>query len=1483
MKRQLTFILSIFTILFVHGQTITTVEGVYGGRINAITGGKIGSGVLSDSMRIVVATESANSLFYADVKASAFGSISAVNSFTVLPSADASVGLGSNIRRIAYHKASETIFFINNGNLYATTITATAATAITTGGGIVDVKVHKNNLYYLSAVGSNNTFYYATLSGSGAVTAASNTTINGYAFTALVEGWDNKLYAFKEGTAPKALQFGGNFTTGIDFATTSVDAMAGLASSGNSWSAMGVYSDGTVYVGGTNGGTNPNKYVANTTSFGSAFTIVNTNITGTSGYNIEFRTGTFGAVYVYFGSAYSPSGGAASTWVLIGNTGFETHPNDGSVFLLNENSLTNKGNIIMTTDQGLGLSENSGATIREIDDGILATQVFDFDMNKSKSFGWLAGKDGVRYVSDYSGSAKKWSTSIFPNGDGSPYFSAEMVDDSTTAYVGNVRLYRTSDKGATWSQIFTAENTPYNYPQVGSQIQAIAVSDSLTNIVMLGYKNTNPGQKGGVFYTLDGGSHWSQLYIHTSVDGQDVNVNDIEIVSDSGKIVAYIGVDYDNTVSPIVRGMYKAQYDGSSWTVRAEEIYGAPTSLFSVMDIVIPNKDTIIATGSFYNPSLHHEYGVNFMISRPVLNTWHHSFPSTTRTSGHTACSWNVDTLFYAYSNSIYYEVITFGSSSTGSSGEALYVTVPVGTEINVLYYDELLAGTSSDFRSLKGATAAPSGYNLWTAAAGTTSWYDVDNWSFGRVPSSSDSVTIGQVGNNMYPVLTSSVTVSSLKFDNSSTITTGGPNKLNVTGDISFSNTQFGGNIEMAGTSSQTIYGIASVNFFSVNNSAGVIISSGTDNKLDILNQLNLKAGILHTNGNLTLKSTSLVNTALVGPVSSGASVDGNVTVERFIPKGYRNYRDLAASVFNAGSIFSNWQESGASGNYGFYITGPAAKGTPGLSNVEASSGLDYTYAGLTSMYTFNGSSWPIVSSTKAVNLDPFQGYRTIIRGARNFNMSTSPNLMPSATTIRTTGKLVTGDVNIVVGGSSATDVSLSSSYGLTSGADSWSLIANPYACPIDWSKILNHSSIYNSYYYLDPTYRDPVTGLQRYITVQYNKTTHITTVIPNPKAGGSANDPSFLNIESGQAVLVNNYSASTPAIKIMESDKVVNSSHNSVFGTASNSPFAITVNLAKNIAGASSTIDGAVVVFDNAFSKTIGDEDAKKLMNGGENVFISESSTDLSIDGVPTPTTNDIIAIKLAQLQTNIPYEISCDLTQFTAQGIEPFIKDKLNNTENPASNTIVFTPTTDVSTYKDRFSIVFRPVAQLGMKFTTVKAIQQEHKATICWSTVNEDKINRYEVEKSNDGKEFINTNSQDAKNISSANYSWIDVSILSKLNYYRIKVIEMSGKSYYSNVVLIKANEDKNSNVTVFPNPVINKVINLQLSGLNKGIYSVDLINNLGQKIAERNINYEQGSVAAETISVEKSLPAGIYTIVVRGEDKNIVYKNNILIK
>ena len=689
---------------FANAQTITTVENVYGGRINAIASSAVIGSV--DSLNIFITTESANTAFYAKAVGGTFGSAS-ISNFTKMPALTAAANIGSGIQKIAAY--SSYMYFANvpNDTIYKTAFNDGAYTAFRSFGAdtmLTSFLVKGNKMWFFFKVFSSNQdrFGYSELDANGNATNF----ISSYSYNynnisipskdIMSYNYCDSILVFKEGNDPEI-----TILANIDFGTATFhhDDLATLSTS-IYWKTAAIAPNGTVFVGGSD---NTTKYIAYRDATSTTWTVVNTNVAGVSGNNIDFYETLFGNYYVYFGSAYSNAKGVASSWNNFGNTSFETHPNDGGVHKIST-ALTG-GVILITTDQGLGWSRNSGSVIVEIDNGIEAVQVSDFDMRSDKDFGWLASKAGIRYVRNYNTASKEWGNAMFPNGDGSPYYSAEMVgNDSLSVYVGNVRVYKTTNKGVAWSQVFTAESAPYNFPSVGSQVSTIAVSDSINNIVFAGY-NIQGISRGGVFYSMNGGTSWSQLLINATSIGQDVDVNDIEITSDSGKVVAYIGVEYNNSVSPIIRGMYKAQWDGVSWTVRAEEIYTPSTSLISINDIVIHSRDTILATGGFYNSVYSREYGINFIISRPVMNSWRSYVPSSIRTSGFTAAAWSGDTLFYAYKDSIFYSRIFFSATVTSTPGEALYIKVDKGTEINVLYYDELLAGSSTGFRSLKGAS----------------------------------------------------------------------------------------------------------------------------------------------------------------------------------------------------------------------------------------------------------------------------------------------------------------------------------------------------------------------------------------------------------------------------------------------------------------------------------------------------------------------------------------------------------------------------------------------------------------------------------------------------------------------------------------------------------------------------------------------------------------------------------------------------------
>ncbi len=284
----------------------------------------------------------------------------------------------------------------------------------------------------------------------------------------------------------------------------------------------------------------------------------------------------------------------------------------------------------------------------------------------------------------------------------------------------------------------------------------------------------------------------------------------------------------------------------------------------------------------------------------------------------------------------------------------------------------------------------------------------------------------------------TANLTVNDFIINTGSTFTMGGSYTLTVKGNYTNNGTFTGNtaNITFNGTAAQTISGSSSNDFkyMILNNTAGLTLSA----KVNIFKVLTVTAGELKANSNLTIKSkdvTTSTGTAQVTQLpASGASITGNVTVERFIPAGLRSYRHLSCPV-NSVSIFNSWQDSGANNaGYGVQITGPTAnRANIGAGN--AANGLDYTAASSYSMYTMTTSNvMSPVTNTKTTNFTPGLGYNIFIRGDRATNLYNTSVTTNTQTTLRATGLLNQGDVTISL-------------------CNGWNIIGNPYASTIAWN----------------------------------------------------------------------------------------------------------------------------------------------------------------------------------------------------------------------------------------------------------------------------------------------------------------------------------------------------------------------------------------------------------------------------------------------
>lgn len=176
-------------------------------------------------------------------------------------------------------------------------------------------------------------------------------------------------------------------------------------------------------------------------------------------------------------------------------------------------------------------------------------------------------------------------------------------------------------------------------------------------------------------------------------------------------------------------------------------------------------------------------------------------------------------------------------------------------------------------------------------------------------------------------------------------------------------------------------------------------------------------------------------------------------------------------------------------------------------------------------------------------------------------------------------------------------------------------------------------------------------------------------------------------------------------------------------------------------------------------------------------------------------------------------------------------------------------------------------------LPVTFTMVKAYQQNAGIQVDWNVATESDIHHYEIQRSQNGLQFIKMSdlSPKANNYSSASYKWFDVNAPSGTNYYRIKSVFNSGEVSYSTVMKVTIGGIK-QNIAVNPNPVTGTSINLQFNNQPKGTYTIKLFNNRGQQVYNRKIEHTGGS-SSQMLDIKNMLMKGIYQLRISGASKS----------
>jgi hypothetical protein len=300
----------------------------------------------------------------------------------------------------------------------------------------------------------------------------------------------------------------------------------------------------------------------------------------------------------------------------------------------------------------------------------------------------------------------------------------------------------------------------------------------------------------------------------------------------------------------------------------------------------------------------------------------------------------------------------------------------------------------------------------------------------------------------------------------------------------------------------------------------------------------------------------------------------------------------------------------------------------------------------------------------------------------------------------------------------------------------------------------------------------------------------------------------------------------------------------------------------------GNTTIADGVMQQFDDSYSDNIDGYDAVKSANSSENLSILTNGQSLVIERKHTMSSDDTTFLKLTGVRY-INYKFTIDAANLNANGMQGYLVDNYTQTRTPlnvnGTTDYDFSVTANAASHAaNRFMVVFEPDFALPVTVTSVTAREKNNKVDVDWHVENQSNMKQYEIERSADGNNFSKIGSVDANTNATFSYSFTDATPLSGYNYYRIASVDVDGKVTYTAIVKVQTGGTIAGGVSIFPNPIVNATINLQLTNQTQGTYRVKVLNQIGQPVLSTQINHA-GGTASNAIQLGQNIPHGVYNV------------------
>jgi hypothetical protein len=647
----------------------------------------------------------------------------------------------------------------------------------------------------------------------------------------------------------------------------------------------------------------------------------------------------------------------------------------------------------------------------------------------------------------------------------------------------------------------------------------------------------------------------------------------------------------------------------------------------------------------------------------------------------------------------------------------------------------------------------------------------------------------------------------------------------------------------------------------------------------------------------------------SLLSILSTAQALSGYYTIDATQPASSTNFSNFNSAV---NSLVSN----GVSGAVTFQVSAhtyveqvtiPAIGGASGQNTITfiGNESTIQNYSGNTNeraVIKLNGASYinikniNIAAGTTATST---YGYGIqLMNNSDNNTISNCNIVVPgsyAATTASYAGIVINSDPQaILTEGNADCDHNVIDNNVISGGNNGISLVANGSVNMIHDNVITNNRILdfFNTGIYLDGNVNTLVDGndISRptrsieglFYGIQLNKTSYNTIISKNKihdPFGGSSNQ-----INSGaNGIYFTNVTATEGRENRCFNNIIYNIKAGSIVRGVwlNSSPFSIFQNNTISFDDADFTGFAGTAGFETYTSPnlTIQNNIVTMKRTGGTRTGLNITVTTGSII-----TNNDVYATSGSTFVYGVYGSTSCTtLTQWAAtsgdnssQNEDPQYTDMTNGNLKPNNQNLASGTPTDVTT--DILGLGRNSTPTLGafemngnvlpIEMSLLSAqLNANNEPVLIWKTFTEAGNEGFNIQRSDDGKNWNNIAFIESKNQSPANYNFTDHYKLSGKMYYRIAQQDENGTENYSNIAMLIGSSNSKFSVMIFPNPSKNIVSIQTVQGDVLG-FTYSIFNQLGQKIIS---NVTSGNTTAVNIS---NLATGLYFVKIQSARQEI---------